>query len=585
MTVAAAIDAVEQWPDLGATARRDLVSGLSTLAKWSGLPAADIVLTPVFVRENILRHPASRFGVTPSRLANVTSALRHVMRRLGLIEAQNGPVTTPWQALLANLDKRQAPMVRRLARFATTHGMAPDQVNVATLLDLCSHFTDRTLERNPRKMVGGIRSAWNRAHRSVPGWPAPFGAIPCDYRQATLPLSVFPVAFQEDLAAFGRHLAGNGFGLDHDGPADEAPLPNTKPLRPISVASRLGHVRWAATALVECGVPLADITGLRCLVTPFDRTRQMLHHLFVQGGRKPSSRGTQIADVLRIIARHYVPCSPAELARLAAWSKPVKLSYNEMTLKNEQTIRAALEPEREARLLLLPSILMRQAHRLQAKSPSAAASMAMRALAVEIVLHLPMRLRNLMELRIDQHLVRASGGRGRVTSIDIPAASTKTGQRSLRLPVADATAQMIDEWITAFRPAMGGPPSSWLFPGGAGNAARPAGHAADRVPRHITPQALRDAIKQATRSHVGVQISPHQFRHLAARMFLEAFPGHYAEVAQLLGHASVATTMRAYAGIEKESAIRRHDEILHDRMQKLLPAPRSGKSTKRRGAR
>lgn len=80
---------------------------------------------------------------------------------------------------------------------------------------------------------------------------------------------------------------------------------------------------------------------------------------------------------------------------------------------------------------------------------------------------------------------------------------------------------------------------------------------------------MSDAVKKVTQDHLGVTVSPHQFRHLAARQFLREFPRHYEEIRQILGHATTETTMRSYAGIESESAIRRQDEVLTNRLKAL----------------
>ncbi len=99
----------------------------------------------------------------------------------------------------------------------------------------------------------------------------------------------------------------------------------------------------------------------------------------------------------------------------------------------------------------------------------------------------------------------------------------------------------------------------------------------------MTPQGLRDAIKKVTREKVGVELSPHKFRHLAAHRFLDAFPGHYEEVRQLLGHASLATTVRHYSGTESASCARRYDEVVIARRgQRRRPPAGPGTSSRRR---
>jgi integrase len=62
--------------------------------------------------------------------------------------------------------------------------------------------------------------------------------------------------------------------------------------------------------------------------------------------------------------------------------------------------------------------------------------------------------------------------------------------------------------------------------------------------------------------HVGVKLTPHQFRHLAAKIILDANPGAYELVRQLLGHKDLKTTTKFYAGIDTRRAGRAHADLV-----------------------
>ena len=51
--------------------------------------------------------------------------------------------------------------------------------------------------------------------------------------------------------------------------------------------------------------------------------------------------------------------------------------------------------------------------------------------------------------------------------------------------------------------------------------------------------ALALAIKKTVRRRLGVELSPHKFRHLAAKIYLDQNPGGFEVVRQLLGHKNV----------------------------------------------
>ena len=76
----------------------------------------------------------------------------------------------------------------------------------------------------------------------------------------------------------------------------------------------------------------------------------------------------------------------------------------------------------------------------------------------------------------------------------------------------------------------------------------------------------------------GVVITPHQFRHLAAKLFLDRHPNEHETVRRLLGHKSLETTMRYYRELEAVLAGRRYaallDELLGDFPSRI---PRHGR--------
>ena len=55
-------------------------------------------------------------------------------------------------------------------------------------------------------------------------------------------------------------------------------------------------------------------------------------------------------------------------------------------------------------------------------------------------------------------------------------------------------------------------------------------------------------VRTYLRKRAGLQLSPHQFRHSIAKFLLDAAPGDFETVRQLLGHASLQTTVVAYTG-------------------------------------
>jgi integrase len=74
--------------------------------------------------------------------------------------------------------------------------------------------------------------------------------------------------------------------------------------------------------------------------------------------------------------------------------------------------------------------------------------------------------------------------------------------------------------------------------------------------------AITLAIQKTVRRELGVKLTPHQFRHIAAKIILDAHPGAYELLRQLLGHKNSKTTTNFYAGIDTLRAGRAHADLV-----------------------
>lgn len=568
LDAASALVWIDTWVDLPLPRRRDLKSAVASVVRQIGAPAGSIPLSPAYLRQNFLDLSPKALGVGKSRKSNILSGLRFIMKQAGILDETKAAMTDEWISLRKLIVGQKGVLLNGFGQFCSHQGIQPEAVTSATLEAFKEQLMTRGLTRDPVKLVGRIRGLWNRHALTIDGWPSQKLIAASRVGDYALPVSVFPDSFQEDLNAFGRRLAENALeaafmeinGVDEID--DQTPLSNMKAVRQTTVDLRKSHARWAASALAATGVPVTEIRDLRSLVVPLERVHTILRFLWELGGRKPSARGGHVGEVLRMIAKYHAELSIQDVARIEAWTKPIKLAYLGMTPKNETSIREMLRPERERDFLELPDALMSAARKLLLQSPIAAKALALRAVAIEILTKIPLRLANLQGLRLDRHLQRPDPRKGVITHIVIDMLEETKNNRAIHMPVSQKTSAMIQEWVAHFRPLIGSPDCVFLFPHHKGGN------------RAITPQGLRDAIKDAMFTHVGTKLSPHQFRHLAARAFLRAFPGHYEEVRQLLGHASITTTVRHYSGIETESSARRFDEIVLNRRRTLKAAPK-----------
>ena len=73
---------------------------------------------------------------------------------------------------------------------------------------------------------------------------------------------------------------------------------------------------------------------------------------------------------------------------------------------------------------------------------------------------------------------------------------------------------------------------------------------------------LRRQISKALWDEAGIKLTPHQFRHAAAKILLDAKPGHYEVIRKILGHKNLTTTYAHYAGAETQAALDLYDDVI-----------------------
>ena len=79
---------------------------------------------------------------------------------------------------------------------------------------------------------------------------------------------------------------------------------------------------------------------------------------------------------------------------------------------------------------------------------------------------------------------------------------------------------------------------------------------------HKNQHTLGMQISSTIETELGLRITAHQFRHLSGYLYLRANPGGHEVVRALLGHKSIETTIRFYAGMEGIAAVREYARVL-----------------------
>jgi integrase len=134
----------------------------------------------------------------------------------------------------------------------------------------------------------------------------------------------------------------------------------------------------------------------------------------------------------------------------------------------------------------------------------------------------------------------------------IPRDATKTKRRDLTFEVPPELAETIRGYRREILPLLGGDPNGDLFVSEGGE--------------RKSQETLSQQITETIAKRVGIPMTPHQFRHLAAVIHLEAHPQDFQTVSDLLGHSFAKTTM-VYAGSSSRRASRAYGKLIVEQRQ------------------
>ena len=172
---------------------------------------------------------------------------------------------------------------------------------------------------------------------------------------------------------------------------------------------------------------------------------------------------------------------------------------------------------------------------------------------------MPLRLQNLAALAFDIHLFMHEGARA-ISTLELPAHEVKNGtEHAFDIPLH--IAKMLIAYRDRFAPKIIGHRPTRLFVN------------VDGTPKNQA--AVAGLIVNYLRRRAGIVLTPHQFRHLSAKVILDADPGGFETAKQVLGHKSIKTTVGAYAGIDSRRAARRHQYLVEQALATEMPARRS----------
>jgi integrase len=477
-----------------------------------------------------------------NHIANLKAALRYLSGEKG-IPARGTPLAPEWAQLRELVDHEMNRYhLTGLMRFASGQGVSPEAVDNGFLARYMSYRAEVLVQDGSPRQQRSVVRAWNACVDDHASWPqrrltpAPPGGTP--------PLSweAFPEALRIEIDQYLESL--QTIRRKPDGTRRRLSKNST-------VATRFAEIQAFARRAVSIGVPIASLTSLAALLDP-DLVEKVIDDYW--SGERPNTYLIDLGWRLRSMARDCGALNDADLARLDDLRAALE-EHREagLTPKNQCVVRAILSGDVWQEMIDLPELIMEEAKTTIAHAPQRATLSAQVAVGIAILTFAPMRISNLVGIRIGVHLLKPAGLQGNYL-LSIPSNEVKN-RVPLEFPLDAELTKLIDRYIHEFRIHLGDTPKNdQLFPG------------VRKTMRAVNSFGVR--IARTVEDRIGVRVTCHQFRHAAAAIILRHDPGNYEFVRRVLGHKSIKTTRDFYIGLESIEANRHFGKILRRELER-----------------
>ena len=440
--------------DVSDSRKRDLRSAVLSYAKLKGQPPAAIALDLAAIRQTLNRMVPARAQVSRKRWANLRSDLARAIEASGMLpmlRTADLEVDEVWTRLLAPADQRVRHGLSRFVRWASLRRVAPESVDDGTIDRFITELDATTLIRNIRDLGRIVAKAWNALVELHQGAGLRLVTVPSNRPAPTrIPWRQLPSSFQEDDRAiphlgFGAGPTRRGSAGKGASAAEPAPAANAHPFR----RECGGCGRHSARPNIS----------LASLVEP-ETFRALLRHRWQQDGRTLSAFTHGVGVTLTAIARDWVKAPAETIAVLKTLRSKLGTLPTGLTEKNQALLRKFDDPRLLAALLDLPDKLWRAARRNLATSRWPFIEL-QTALAIDILLHVPMRMQNLTSLEFDVHL-HWPQGRRKPALLTLRAAETKNDV-PLEFEIPTVLAERLQVLRNEIAPAVTGERPDRLF--------------------------------------------------------------------------------------------------------------------------
>ena len=542
-TLAEVMIRLGQDPDLAPARRRDLISAVKRMSELTGVdprstPASMRVMRPLINQVHPARHD---LDLTPKTWSNLRANFRAAI--VDPAPTRPRQYAPEWAALRGLLpDQQMRAGLCRFTGFCHDHGISPSAVCDAVFDQFLEDMESKQNLPQPRQCHRRSAHLWNKAAATIRGWPQIQVTLP-NYRRPrqSLPINRYPSSLQDELTAYLEFLRG-GTDRFHRGPRQPK-------LAEITVRQRETEIVLALAALVEAGRDPASIGSLSCLVEPDAYETVLRHYLKDDEAQTPRPFAFGLAVTLVSLARRWVKPGHEVLETLRNLKQCLGPQYSGLAKKNDDVLTALDDQDIRDGFLVLPEQLAAwvEGDPPRRARPENIALMMSYAVALAILNIGPMRIKNLAALHLDRHLTRP-GGPGSRWLIVLPAVEVKNKVDNAYLLDWDATL-LVDRYLERYRPVLAPPGNRYLFPVGSG---------------HKAPHDLSVQLRRVIADWLGVDMTPHQYRHFAADLIEQRLPGSAALIARFLGHKNDQTASKYYIRRNGLAAGQLFDQILQE---------------------
>ena len=526
------------------TRARAAVATLCRLLKKE--TAAEIPAQPNFLMHQLTRLKHGPTVLNAKSIANCKSEIRYLMDKVGGHSGRSRfrPLSVEWLALRNAFGEE--PLLWKLSRlmaFCSTHNILPQAVDDATIESFRAELCKSAEVAKPEQKVRDAITAWNKLSAMAVDMALPTLSVPEKLVPGwTIAPEKFPTPLQADVAAWQLKYSH----IDPD--AEEGPITASAPK---TLKLYRHHVFKAASALVLSGCAIESITSLGCLVE-IETFKTIMKYLRARQGGEKTVALFGLARTLISVARNHENLGGAHIKRMVR----IRANYipEDKPSRSETRIEAFDDEVLMGQLLHLPEALLREAEHPRTK-PRRARVLAQVAIALEIEMHAPFRLENLVAINIKQHIKKVTINGQRRWIVKFEPWETKNHMR-LVFELPTHVVKFIER-ACALYPQTNG----FLFPGTRGS--------------HKNDGLFSKQIKQVVERRLGTEFHLHMMRGIVATIQVTENVNGIEGARAILGDRDDKVVRKFYTKSAEKKLIRQAQETVQKvrvRTAPLVPA-------------